>query len=449
MAKQRGLIAGLEPANRKEVFTRPVTVRTDSMQLRRDRMGNGLLFTMALIAGVSLLETGSQAGDWPQLLGPARNGVSAETNLAETWPKAGPPVLWKRNVGQGFSGPAVAAGRLILFHRTDDQEVVECLDASTGDGLWRFPYATSYRDDFGFDVGPRATPTIVGNRVYTFGAQGLLHCLDFRTGAVLWSVDTHRRFGVRKGFFGAACSPLVDGNAVLLNVGGRDGAGLVAFHKATGKLLWKATDDEASYSSPVAATINGRRHAFFLTRSGLVDVDPETGDVGFQFPWRARIRASVNAASPLVVDDRVFISASYQTGAALLRVTGNPPDKLWSSDDVLSNHYATSVHRDGYLYGFHGRQEYGPELRCVELETGKVRWGRRLGGAGTVTLAGDRLLVLLESGELIVASASPEAFKPTARARVLPEVVRAYPALADGRLYARNKSTFVCIDLRK
>jgi outer membrane protein assembly factor BamB len=390
----------------------------------------------------------ASASDWPQFLGPTRNGVYAGTDLAESWPKEGPPVVWRKKVGQGFSGPAVSGGSLILFHRTGDKEAVECLEAGTGKPLWSFAYPTGYRDDFGFDEGPRATPTISQGKVFAFGAEGWLHCVDFQTGKKIWSVNTKAEFGAAKGFFGMVCSPLVERNAVLLNTGGANGAGIVAFDQSTGKLLWKATNDEASYSSPVAATINGLRYVFFFTRAGLAALDPDSGRSRFEFPWRSRMSASVNAATPLVVDDLVFISASYQTGAALLRVKDNSVEKIWSADDVLSNHYATCVHSDGFLFGFDGRQEQGENLRCVEFKTGKIRWSEDRFGAGTVTLAGKRLLILTENGELVLAPASPEGFKPAARAQLLPSGVRAYPALAEGHLYARSKDTLVCVDLR-
>ena len=389
------------------------------------------------------------ASDWPQFLGPARNGVYTGSDLADSWPKEGPPVLWRKRIGQGFSAPAVSSAKLILFHRLENQEIVECLDAADGKSIWTFEYPTSYRDDFGFDEGPRATPTITGGKVFTFGAEGALHCLDFNSGKKIWSVNTKSAFQAPKGFFGMACSPLVEGNAVLLNIGGADGAGIVAFDAATGKLLWKATEDEASYSSPVAATLNDRRYAFFFNRRALVALDPSNGKVFFDFPWRPKIHASVSAAAPLVIGDQVFLSASYQTGAILLHVENNRVEKVWSADDALSNHYATSVYHDGFLYGYDGRQESGPNLRCVELKTGKIRWSEDRFGAGTVTLAGHRLFLLKENGELLLAPASPDSFKPIARAQILPNGVRAYPAVADGHLYARSKDTLICVDLRK
>jgi outer membrane protein assembly factor BamB len=241
---------------------------------------------------------------------------------------------------------------------------------------------------------------------------------------------------------------LVERAELRLNAGGPNGAGIVAFDRETGKVLWTATSDAAGYSAPSAATIGGTRHALFLTRAGFVDLDPASGKVLYQMRWRSRNDASVNAATPLVCDDTVFLSASYGTGAIALKLAAGKWEKLWASDDALSNHYSTSVCRDGILYGYHGRQEYGQNLRAVELKTGKVRWSADDFGAGTVLLAGDRLLALRESGELVMAPASPEGFHPAAKARLLPGMVRSYPALADGVLYLRNEKTLACFSLR-
>ena len=235
--------------------------------------------------------------------------------------------------------------------------------------------------------------------MFTFGAQGVLQGLDLATGRRHWSVDTHRRFDVRKGFFGAAASPLVHEGRVMVNVGGRDGAGIVAFDASTGDVLWTATNHEASYSAPVVATFDGQQRALFFTRNGLVDLDPSSGHVRAEFPWQSRSRSSVNAATPLVVGERIFLSASYGTGAVLLDVGPNGLTPVWSSDDALTNHYATSVRRGDYLYGYHGRQEYRPSLRAVEVATGKVAWSEDRFGGGTLLLNGDRLLVLRENGE--------------------------------------------------
>ena len=408
---------------------------------RRLMQGTALAVIVAAAAGHVA------AQDWPQFLGPGRDGRYTGPPLAESWPGGGPTQLWSRQVGAGFAGPVVAGGRVILFHRLGGREVVEALDAGTGDSVWRYDYATSYRDDFGFDEGPRSVPVVHDGRVYTFGAQGQLHAVDLETGAGVWQVDTHARYGVRKGFFGAAGSPLVEDGRVIANVGGRRG-GIVGFDAATGDELWTATTHEASYSSPAAGTFGGRRLALVFTRTGLVGLDPASGEVRFENRWRSRLGASVNAATPLVVGDRVFISASYGTGAALFRVDGGTLAEEWSGDDSMTNHYATAVVHEGVLYGYHGRQEYSPSLRAVALRSGAVRWSEDRFGAGTVTLAGDLLVILRESGELMLAQATPEALRPLARARILPGVVRAYPALADRVLYARNTETLVAVDLR-
>jgi outer membrane protein assembly factor BamB len=387
------------------------------------------------------------AQDWPQFLGPTRNGTYPGTNLAATWPKDGPSLKWQKEVGQGFSGPIVVSGKLLLFHRAGDKETVECLDANTGNRIWLFDYPTTYRESYVSDTGPRATPCIASNRVYTYGAEGMLHCLDFASGKKLWSVDATKDFGARQSFFGIACSPLVEGKLVLLDVGGTK-AGIVAFDAETGTVAWKTPAAEASYSSPIVAAVRGKRYGFFFTREGLATLEPATGKVLWQFPWRPAIEASVNAATPLVINDLIFISTSYARGAALLRFDEAKPQPVWSGDDQLSNHYSTSVHYNGFLYGYHGRQEQGCELRCVELQTGKVMWSIDRFGAGTITLAGGDLLLLTEKGELIKAPAIPKEFKPVARAQILGFETRAHPAIGNGFLFARDKRRLVCVDLR-
>ncbi len=378
------------------------------------------------------------AADWPQYLGPTRNGVYSGPPLADAWSANGPRVVWTKDVGAGLSGPVVAGGRVVLFHRQGDREIVEALDPASGKTLWRYGYPTTYRDDFGFDEGPRAVPVVADGVVYTFGAEGQLNAVDVTKGSRLWSVDTMRRFEVPKGFFGAAGSPLVEDGRVIANVGGRT-AGIVAFDAKTGKVLWQATDDAASYSSGMSATVAGRRSTIFLTRNGLVGLDPATGGIQFQQPWRSRSASSVNVATPLVIDDLLFVSAEYGPGAGVFRFDGLKLTPVWASNDALSNHYATSVHRDGILYGFHGRQETGPSLRAVELRTGKVRWNVDQFRAGSITLAGDRLVIVRESGELVLAAASSDSFKTLARAQVLPATVRAFPALSDGFLYLQQR----------
>jgi outer membrane protein assembly factor BamB len=400
----------------------------------------------ALAAALLLAAAGA---DWPGFLGPHRDGVSPETGLLASWPAKGPPLVWQRDVGEGYSGPAVAGDSLVLFHRVGGDEVVDCLEAATGKPRWKCAYACAYSDQFGKGDGPRATPIISGGSVWTLGAGGVLTCVKMADGAKAWQRDLMADYGPRPGFFGVGTTPLLEGNRLLVNVGGR-GAGVVAFDPATGKELWKSTDQGASYSSPVAATIDGVRHAIFFTREGVLSLDPETGAVRFGKRWRSRMDASVNAATPLVAGDLVFFTASYGTGALLLRCKKDSAEEVWKGDGVLSSQYATPVVRDGYLYGCDGRSDLGRvTFRCLELKTGKERWSDESVGCASVTAADGRLILLTEKGELVLADASPEGYRELARAAVLGRPVRALPALSGGKFYARDNHRLACWDLRK
>jgi outer membrane protein assembly factor BamB len=403
-----------------------------------------LTIGLTLTAAITL-----PAADWPQLLGPTRDGNSTETKLLWDWPPGGPPIAWKKDVGTGWAGPVVAAGKLILFHRVDDNEVVTCFDPATGKELWTFKYPARYRDDFGFDNGPRATPTIADGKVFTLGANGDFHAIDLATGKKLWARNLLTDYKASKGFFGVACSPLFIDGKLLLNVGGA-GAGVVAFDPATGKELWKATDDQASYSSPTAAEINGKPVAVFLTRAGLKVFNPATGSVQYEFPWRPRINESVNAATPLVWKDQIFLTVSYSTGAVLLKANGAELDEIWSNDKSLSCQYNTPVRVGDYLYGVHGRSDVGTaQLRCVEWKTGTVKWSEPNFGVAFLIAVDGGLLGLTESGDLVRFDASSAKYQERARTSILGKPTRAAPALADGRFFARDGNKLVCVKLKK
>ena len=320
------------------------------------------------------------AADWPQFLGPARDGHSSETGLNWDWPKGGPKVAWKLAVGHGWASPVVSGGGLVLFHRVDDDEVVACLDAVTGKEKWKFKYPTKYRDDFNFDDGPRATPTVADGAIYTLGADGDLTALALATGQKLWARNLMTDYRPAKGFFGVACSPLVRDKKLYVNVGAR-GAGVVCFDAATGKELWKSTDDGASYSSPTIGTFDGKPAVVFLTRTGLRVLDPASGKSLYDFPWRPRDSNSVQAATPLVWKDEVFVTVSYSTGGALVQLKGGTAEEVWSNDKSLSSQYNTPVRVGDHLYGTHGRRR--PALRRLEnghreVERAQVR---RRGGS--------------------------------------------------------------------
>ncbi len=389
------------------------------------------------------------AADWPQFLGPARDGHSPEVGLNWAWPKAGPPVAWSLDVGTGWAGVAVAGDTLVLFHRVEGDEVVAALDPATGKAKWTHRYRTRYRDDFGFDDGPRATPVIHADTVFTLGANGDLTALTLATGKPAWHRNLVADYAPPKGFFGVAGSPLVAGGKLLVNVGAK-GAGVVAFDPATGKEAWKATDDGASHSSPTVGVVGGKTLAVFLTRAGLVAVEPDSGKVRYTHPWRPRINESVNAATPLVKGDDIFLTVSYGTGAILLRAKGDELEEVWANDKALSCHYNTPVRVGDFLYGVHGRQEGGgAQLRCVAWATGEVKWSEpRFGVAGLIAVDGG-ILALTEAGDLVRFDASPDGYKERGRASVLGSPVRAAPALAGGRLFARDGSKLVCVGFGK
>src|SRR4051812_15707595 len=387
--------------------------------------------------------------DWPQHLGPTRDGHSPETGLLRSWHAGGPTVAWKRDAGSGWAGLAVAGDRLILFHRVGDDEVVECLDPATGKPHWSAKYHTRYADDFNFDNGPRATPLIADGRVFTVGADGDLRAWDLATGKALWDHNVNKEYGVAKGYFGCASSPLVAGGRLLLNVGAK-GAGVVAFDPATGKELWKATDDPVSYSSPVLAKIGGEELAVFFTRSGLLAVAPEKGEVRFAHSFRPRAQASVSAASPVVSGDRVFLSTAYGTGAVLLDLKSGKPTEVWAGNDVLSCHYNTPLLVKGHLYGIDGRQEGGQAgLRSVEWDTGKVKWTKEAFGCAGLVHADGLLIACPENGDLVLINPASDGYKELARAAILDNPVRALPALAGGRLFVRDGKKLVALEVGK
>jgi outer membrane protein assembly factor BamB len=388
-----------------------------------------------------------RADDWPQFLGPHRDGVSPETGV-KPWGQSGPKVVWSRDVGPGYAGPVISGDKLMLFHRVGDEEVVECLSAADVKLHWKYGYPTAFSDDYGKGNGPRATPTIASGKVVTFGADGWLHAFDLPSGKKLWGRNVIKDYNVPDSFFGVGSSPLVVGDRVLVNVGGKS-AGIVAFALDSGKELWKATSDGASYASPALASIGGATHAVFFTRNGVVIVDAQTGEVRFQMRWRARIEASVNAATPLILGDSAFFSTSYDTGALMLKLRKDGADKLWDSDELMTNHYNTAIPRDGHLYGFHGRQEAGASFRCVDLKTKKVDWERPRFGCASMILADDKLILLTEQGELALVEATPAAYRELARAQVFTAgPCRAQIALANGRLYARDQKKLTCFELK-
>ena len=398
------------------------------------------------------------AGDWPQILGPGRDGVAVDERITTDWPSGGPEVLWRQDAGSGFAGVSVRGELAILFHRIGDREIVEALQASTGASVWRAAFRADYVPTFTKDTGPRAVPVIDRGRVYVYGAKGGLRCLEATTGAVLWQRDTYAEFNSKKtfrgeppeGYFGLGSSPIVEGDKVMVNVGGdADGAGIVAFATDTGRTVWKATSERASYSSPVAVTIDGVRHVIFVTRLSVVSLDPETGHVRFQFPF-GRPGPTVNAANPVILNRHLFVTASYGVGSVLAEVRAGDAEVLWRGRNVFGSQYATCIQHEGYLFGIDGRQDGPPgDLKCFDPRTRTVAWTQEAFGYATLLKADDKLLVFKTDGELVVAALDVTKYAEIARAHLFDTTTRALPALANGLLYARGTRELRCFDLRR
>ncbi len=389
------------------------------------------------------------AGDWPQFLGPQRDATALDESVITGSSES--EILWNHPLGSGHAGPVVSKGRVIVFHRQGADMVTEALNAIDGKAIWKQTYPATYRDSFGMDNGPRAVHCIAAGKVITHGPEGIVQALDFETGKLLWDYDTIAELESPQGYFGRACSPLVTEGKVLLNVGGKGGAGIIALDLQSGKPVWQATDHEAGYSSPILIPEDLGVSAFF-TRSGIVLTQNSDGKVLADEFFRAEIDASVNAAAPVACGDgKLLFSAAYDVGAALWQwnKTDRKLVKLWRTTDALDCHYTTPVYHAGHVYGLHGRQESGMTLRCISVADGKVAWEApdRLQG-GTLILVGDKLLLHTESGELWIIQATPEKFQLLRSSQITRAGHRSHAAFANGLLYARDAEKMVVVKVK-
>ncbi|HTI50113.1 MAG TPA: PQQ-binding-like beta-propeller repeat protein [Planctomycetaceae bacterium] len=412
-------------------------------------MGRLIGLSAVLVVVAHLIHsTPADAGEWPQILGPARNGIADQESIVGSLPATGPKTVWQYDVGEGFAGVAVAGGRVVLFHRRGGEELVESLESQTGKPLWKRSFRATYAGGISPDNGPRCVPVVHEGLVFLFGAAGDLHCVALEDGKEIWSRAAGREFSVPDSYFGAGSTPIVDGDKLLVNVGGKSGAGIVAFAVADGKTIWQKTDEQASYSSPVAVTEDGVRQVIFVTRYSALSIDPADGTVRWRFPFGAR-GPTVNAASPLAFDGHLFLSASYGVGAVFAKFDRKRAETIWANNDTMSSQYATCVRHEGFLYGIDGRQDVGSaRLRCFDPVAGKVRWTKDRFGMASLILADGKLIVVKDDGTMILANASPEAYQELGQSRILKGTTRALPALAGGLLYVRDTETLKCVDLR-
>lgn len=414
--------------------------------------------------GVLLLLTVTSvlpADDWPGWLGPHGDGTSRETGWLKDWPEDGPPRLFEKPIGEGYSGITVAKGHLLLFHRQGGELLLDSLDPGGGSRRWRFAYETDYRDRYGYNGGPRCAPLVTegakGPLAIILGPKGVLHALDLSGGSKVYRRDLKKEHDIPDNFFGVGATPLVRDDHLFVHLGGTETGSGTAFclETATGRTRWKSPTDGGSYAAPTFTRIGDTEHLFVFHRGGLSSLDPASGRERWKFPWRSRRHESVNAATPLVVDDIVFGSASYGTGGFALRVRETKCEVLWKDDPTsreksLATHWGTAHSIDGHLYGFSGRHESGTTLNCVELETGKVRWRWHSPfGRGSMVYSDGHFLALGERGDLALLRLTPREWTVVKRVPgVLQWPAWTVPTLSGGRLYLRDEHRLIALDLR-
>jgi outer membrane protein assembly factor BamB len=379
------------------------------------------------------------AEDWPHWRGPHFNGVSTETNYRVHWPAGGPKVLWRVPVGVGYSSVSVSRGRLYTMGNTKDVDAVRCVDVTSGKVLWKHAYPCVAKDPNGYH-GTRATPTVDGGRVFTLSRRGHFFALDAATGRVLWAKNFPRDYGAPVPTWGFSGSPLVQGRMVITEVGGR-GTSVVAFDKATGREIWRSGSDKVAYSSIVPFVQRGQPCLAVLSADSISGRLTATGREIWRAPWKTKY--DVNAATPIVVGTRVFVSSGYGKGCALFDFSTRPPRAVWRNKN-MRNHVGTCVFWQGHLYGFDERV-----LKCLEWATGRELWKERKYGKGSLLKAGAHWIVYSDKGYVAVADLTPAGCRELSGFQVLKgKDTWAAPVLSDGLLFCRNLDTVACVDLR-
>jgi outer membrane protein assembly factor BamB len=384
--------------------------------------------------------------EWPQWRGPNRDGLSAETGLAQSWPGGGPKNLWSVNgLGNGYGSLAIAQDRIYVQGGHDRQSVVWALNRADGKTVWSAPLGQFLDDERG--PGPRGTPTVDGDRIYALSENGDLACLRAKDGSGVWHKNILRDFNGRNPHWLLSESPLVDGNKLVFTPGG-PGAGMVAVDKMTGRDVWMAKElnDPAGYASAIVADIQGVRTLMNLTARAGVGVRASDG----KLMWRyERVANGVaNVATPVYSDSRVFYTSAYGTGCALLSLKAQ--DGMVRADEgyfnrEMMNHHGGVLVVGGYVYGFSNAI-----LTCLEFATGKAMWKHRSVGKGSLTYADGKLILLSENNVAGMAKASPESYQELGRFEIADQGLPswAHPVVCGGRLYVRNQGTLACYDIR-
>jgi len=401
-----------------------------------------------ILSGVVLLvafagQVMAQAGaNWPQWRGPNRDGVSKETGLLKQWPAEGPPLLWKASgAGRGYSSFSIANGRLYTMGLRGDREFVIAFDVATGKEAWATAHGGAFHNDRG--DGPRGTPTVDGDRLYALGGNGDLSAIDAKTGKIVWSKNVLREFGGSNIQWGISESPLVLGNKVLVNAGGRN-ASIVALNKDTGAVIWKSQSDEAGYSSAIPLQVNGGTQVVFFTAQRAVGLDVNDGKLLWEY---ARPSNNVaNVATPIARANRVFISSDYGTGGGVVEIKAdNKAEEIYFTKD-MRNHHSSSILVGDYLYGFSSSV-----LTAMKFDTGEIAWRDRSVGKGSLVYADGNLYAFSETGVVGLVEATPTGYREKGRFRIPQDSLPtwAHPVVAGGRLYLRDQDTIYAFDVKQ
>lgn len=411
-----------------------------------------LLSALLALAGNAMLFAAEPEGEWPQFLGPNRNGISSETGLIDAWPEGGPKELWRAKGGIGMAGLGISRGKLLTMVQREGQQQLIALDAESGEPQWETDIAPAYRNQMG--DGPRGTPTIAGDQVFVFTGEGILAAVQLSDGKLLWSHNVVKELKGKQADYGMACSPLVVEGQVIVTAGAPQAA-VVAYDAKSGKLAWTAGDALAGYSSPALLNVGGREQIVAFTGGAVLGLEPGKGTVLWQHDFETDF--GCNIATPLAYQDQVFVSAGENHGSALLALKPAGDEfkvsEVWSSlgpKSVLRNEWQTSILLGDHLYGFDNVGGAGPisHLTCVNAATGKPAWQEARFGKGNLIAAEGKLFMSTMKGELVVAVASPKQYEELGRKIVIGKTRQA-PALAGGRLYLRDDKEIVCLDVRK
>ncbi len=407
----------------------------------------------SLLCGCLTLSGSLAAADWPQFLGPERNAISEETGLLNEWPAAnGPKEVWRIPGGVGNSAISVSQGKAVTMVQRDGRQLLVALDVKTGKQLWVADLAPAYKNQMG--DGPRGTPTIVDKQVFVLTGEGILAAVSLTDDAVLWSVNALKDLRGQVADYGMACSPLVVGENVIVNLGAPDAA-VAAFNRTSGKLAWKAGSGPAGYSSPVLMKLGGKEQVVSFTGGAVQGLSPDKGEVLWQYPYETDF--GCNIAVPLAYDNKVFISAGENHGSVLLALqpknTGFAVEEVWTSlgpKGSMRNEWQTSLILGDHLYGFDNVGGAGPisHLASVDLITGKSVWQQQRYGKGNMIAADGKVFITTLAGELVVAKLSPKGYEELGRSQVVGKTRQA-PSLADGLLYLRDDKEIVCLDVQK